>query len=185
MKVAFLSFSPLLAGVTILLLITPAQGIIFLSAGAVIAFGAIFIGTPCALLVGWGAIEGTSRLPILGWKRAERRKKDFHKKWHDESVIKYQDYLDNLVNDRRYEEVFIEATVKPHRRRRHEFDRPGKWFDNLHIWSKERVQVLNKTKKKKNGIWKQLTCAWWHPTHGLLIGNIKKKNLKFGDINER
>jgi len=88
------------------------------------------------------------------------------------------------------------ATVKKHEERRHEFDRPVTWgeainpkkvFDNVHIPAGMRLQVLCKKKTKLFGKfigqqwWKKVTCAWWHPIQGLLIGNIKIKNL---DISE-
>merc|ERR1711964_685455 len=83
--------------------------------------------------------------------------------------------------NREYAEVFIEATVKcPGETYLHEFDNPDDSIENLHIWDGARVQVLSKSNQKKNLLfYKQLTCAWFHPMHGLLIGNIKKCNLEF------
>jgi len=138
------------------------------------------------LFVPYGLFELGRRVNPLHagryWARVGSRRDDDHKEWHEKSVKRYKEYLDEMPKTRSYGEVFgIEASVTKGFPYAHEFDRPGKWIENLRIWEDVKVQVLSKSNKKKNGIFKQLTCAWFHPTHGLLIGNIKKQNLQFDD----
>lgn len=142
-------------------------------------------GDPIFSLLGWGAAEGAKLVKTLvsprAWIRQSSRWFGGHKSWHTESVTKYKEYL--TMFDKTFGKHFVEAETKiSHKGFRHEFDCPGKWFQNLMIPQYTHVQVLCKTPDDV-GIQKY-TCAWWQPNHGLLIGNIRSTNLAF-DIDIR